>query len=146
MKLAHPLDDGLAGFLIGGDAERWVFGDELGQRDAELFLIGLRFRFNRDLDDRIGEFHFFQDHGLLRIAQRVAGAYFFQAGQRDNVAGIGLLDVFAVIGMHQQHAADALFAVFGRVHHAGAAFELARIDAAEGDGADERIVHDLERQ
>ncbi len=146
MQLAHALDDGLAGFLVGMDAERRILGDELGQRDAELLLVGLRLRLDSDLDHRIGEFHLFQDHRLLRIAQRVAGAHLLEARQRHDVAGEGFLDVFAVVGVHQQHAADALFAFLGRVHHAGAAFELARIDAAEGDGADERIVHDLECQ
>ena len=82
--------------------------------------------------------------GFLRIAQRVAGARFLQAGQRDDVAGVGFLDVFAVVRMHQQHAADALLALARRVDDAGAAGQHARIDAAEGDGADERIVHDLE--
>ena len=48
--------------------------------------------------------------------------------------------------MHQQHAADALFALFGRVDDAGAARQRARIDAAEGDGADEGVVHDLEAE
>ena len=48
--------------------------------------------------------------GLFGVAQRVAGARFLQARQRDDVAGIGFLDVFAVVGMHQQHAADALLA------------------------------------
>jgi hypothetical protein len=84
--------------------------------------------------------------GLLRIAQRIAGADFLEARQRDDVAGEGFLDVFAVVGMHQQHAADAFLAVARRIDHAGAAFERAGIDAAEGDGADERIVHDLERK
>ena len=46
--------------------------------------------------------------------------------------------------MHQQHAADAFLAVLGGVHRAGAALELARIDAAKSNGADKRIVHDLE--
>ena len=130
--------------LIGRDAERRILGRELRQRDAELLLVGLRLRLDRDLDDRIGEFHLLQDHRLLRIAQRVAGAHFLQAGQRDDVAGIGFLDVLAVVGVHQQHAADALLAVLGRVDHAGAALERAGIDAAEGDRADERVVHDLE--
>jgi hypothetical protein len=62
--------------------------------------------------------------GLIRIAQRVAGAGFLEAGQRDDVAGIGFLDVFAVVRMHQQHAADALFLVARRVQHAGAALSL----------------------
>ena len=75
MKLAHPLNDGLAGFLIGVDPERGIFGHELGERYAELFLVGFRLRLDRDLDDRIGEFHLFQDHRFLRIAQRIAGAH-----------------------------------------------------------------------
>ena len=57
---------------------------------------------------------------------------------------IGFLDVFAVVRMHQQHAADPLLALLGRVDHAGAARQRAGIDAAEGDGADEGVVHDLE--
>jgi hypothetical protein len=48
--------------------------------------------------------------GLQRIAQRVAGAV-LEAGQSDDVAGKSLLDVFAVVRMHQQHAADTLFLV-----------------------------------
>ena len=146
MQFAHPLEDGLAALLIGGNAERRILGGELGQRDAELFLVGLRFRLDRDLDDRIGEFHLLEDHRLLRIAQRVAGAHFLEARQSDDVAGIGFLDVFAVVRMHQQHAADPFLALFRRVDHAGAAGERAGIDAAEGDRADKGIVHDLERE
>ena len=84
--------------------------------------------------------------GFCRIAQRVAGAGILQAGQRDDVAGERFLDVLAVIGVHQQHAADALFLVLGRVEHRRAGLDLAGIDAAEGDRADERIVHDLEAE
>ena len=46
--------------------------------------------------------------------------------------------------MHQQHAADALLAVARRIDDAGTRQQRAGIDAAEGDGADERVVHDLE--
>ncbi len=80
----------------------------------------------------------------MRIAERVAGAHLPEPGERDNVAGIGLLDVLAIVGMHQQHPADALLAVLGGIDHARPALETARVDAAERDGADERIVHDLE--
>ena len=146
MQFAHALQDGLAGFLIGRDAERRVLGGELGQRDAELLLVGLRLRLDGDLDDRLGELHLFEDHRLLQIAQRVAGAGVLQARQRDDVAGVGFLDVLAVVGVHQQHAADALFLVLGRVEHRGAGLDLAGIDAAEGDRADERVVHDLEAE
>ena len=108
MQLAHALEDGLADLLVGRDAERRVLGGQLGQRHAQLLLVGLGLRLDRDLDDRIGEFHLLEDHRLLRIAQRVAGAGVLEAGERDDVAGVGFLDVLAVVGMHQQHAADAL--------------------------------------
>ncbi len=146
MQLAHALQDGLPRFLIRGDAEGRIFGGKLLQGDAELFLVGLGFRLDRDLDDRIGELHALQDHRLGRIAKRIAGADFLQAGERDDVAREGFLDVLAVVGMHQQHAPDALFLVTRRIQHAGAGLELAGIDAAEGQRADERVVHDLERQ
>ena len=84
--------------------------------------------------------------GLAGIAQRVAGGDVLEAGKRDDVAGIGFLDVLAVIGVHQQHAADALFLVLHRVEQGRAGLDLAGIDAAEGQRADERVVHDLEGQ
>ncbi len=122
---AHPLEDGLAGFLVGRDAEGRILGRELGERDAELLLVGLRFRLDRDLDDRVREFHLLEDHGLGRIAERVAGAGILEAGQRDDVAGEGFLDVLAVIGVHEQHAADALALVTRGVQHVGTGFDLA---------------------
>src|ERR1700722_3395076 len=82
--------------------------------------------------------------GFAGGARRAPGGGFLEAGQGDDVARIGFLDVLAVVGVHQQHAADALLAVARRVDDAGAARERARGDAAECDRADERIVHDLE--
>ena len=82
--------------------------------------------------------------GLHRIAERVAGADVLEAGESDDVAGISFLDVLAVVRVHQKHAADALLLVAGRVQHRRTGLDLARIDAAEGDGADEGVVHDLE--
>ena len=67
-------------------------------------------RLDRDLDDRLGEFHALEHDRVARIAERVAGGGVLEAGQRDDVAGAGFLDVLAVVGMHQQHAADALAA------------------------------------
>ena len=85
-----------------------ILGGKPRQRHAQLLLVALGLRLDRDLDDRIGEFHPLEDDRLLRIAERVAGARLLEAGQRDDVAGKGFLDVLAVVGMHQQHAADAL--------------------------------------
>ena len=115
VELAHALQDGLARFLIGRDAEGRVLGRELRQRDAELLLVGLRLRLDGDLDHRLRELHPLEDHGLLRIAERVAGADVLEAGERDDVAREGLLDVLAVVGVHQQHAPDALLLLARRV-------------------------------
>ena len=131
-------------FLVGLDAERRIFGGQAIEREAHLFLVALGLRLDRDLDDRLGEFHALEDDRLQRVAERVAGGGFLEAGQRDDVAGEGLVDVFTRIGVHLQHAADALALFLDRVVERGALFELARIDAAEGERADERVVHDLE--
>ena len=55
--------------------------------------------------------------GWAGSRQRVAGGRVLQAGERDDVAGARFLDVLAVVGMHQQHAADALAVVLDRVQH-----------------------------
>ena len=144
MELAHPLDDGLAALLIGGDAEARILGGQAREGDAHLLLVGLGLGLDRDLDDRIGELHPLEDDRRVRRAQRVAGGRVLEAHERDDVAGKGFLDVLAVVGVHQQHAADLLLLVLDRVDHGRGAVELARIDAGEGQGADERVGHDLE--
>src|SRR6476620_10234317 len=144
MQLAHAFDDGLAGFVVHRDAERRFFLGEAMQRDTELLLVTLGLRLDRDLDDRVGKFHPLEDHGLYRIAQGVAGGHVLEARERHDVAGIGLLDVLAVIGVHQQHAADTLLLVFHRIEQSRAGFHLAGINAAEGKRAHEGVVHDLE--
>ena len=132
-------------FLIGRDAEgRILLARGADSACAHLLLVGLGLRLDRDLDDGIGEFHALEHDRLVGIAQRVAGRRVLQAGQRDDVAGARFLDVFAVVRMHQQHAADALAVVLDRVEHAGAGSQHARIDAHEGQRADERVGHDLE--
>ena len=114
-------------------------------RDAHLLLVGLGLGLHRDLDDRIGEFHPLEDDRGIGRAQRIAGGGVLETRQRDDVAGIGNLDVLAVVGMHQQHAADLFLLVLDRVG-LRRGLELARVDAGEGQRADERVVHDLERQ
>src|SRR5208337_398019 len=73
MKLPHPLDNGLAAFGIGRNAEGGVFLSEPVEGHAHLFLVGLRLRLNRDLDNRIRELHAFQNYLIARIAEGVAG-------------------------------------------------------------------------
>ena len=144
MKFAHALHDGLARFEIGLDAEGRIFGGKPRQTLGHLLLVGLRLGFHRDLDHRVGEGHGFQHHRLLRIAQRVPGGGFLEPCQRDDVAREGLVDFLAVVGVHHHHPADALFLALRRVQHLVALLQDTRVDAGEGERADERVVHDLE--
>ena len=146
VELAHPLDDRLARFMVAGHAERRILASETIERDAHLLLVGLGLGLHRDLDDGIGEFHPLEDDRGIGRAQRIAGGRVLETRQRDDVARIGDLDVLAVVGMHQQHAADLFLLVLDRVRDLRRGLELARIDAREGQRADERVVHDLERQ
>ncbi len=82
--------------------------------------------------------------GFKRRAQRVAGGDVLKADERDDVAGVRFLDVLAVVGVHQEHAPDLLALVLDRVQHHRRRLELARIDAREGQRADESVGHDLE--
>ena len=117
-------------FFVGLDAEGRILGGEAMQRQAHLFLVALGLRLDGDLDDRLGELHALQDDRVQRIAKRVAGGGVLEAGQRDDVAGEGFLDVGARIRMHLQHAADALLLALHRIVERDALGELARIDAA----------------
>ena len=144
MQFAHARDDGLTGFFVRTDAERRVFGSQAVEGEAHLFLVGLGLRLDSDGDNRIREFHALENNRLQRIAERVARRGFLQARDRDDVAGKGFLDVFAGVRMHLQHAADALALFLDGVHQGNAGFQLAGINAAEGQRADERVVHNLE--
>ena len=144
MQFTHAGDDRLAALFVGLDAEGRILGSEAVEREAHLFLVALGLRLDRDLDDRIGEFHALQDDRLQRVAERVARGDVLEACQSDDVAGKRLIDVFTRVRMHLEHAAQTLLLVLHRVLQRGALRDLARIDAAEGERTDEWIVHDLE--
>ena len=97
-----------------------------------------------EIDDGLGEVHFFENDGLGWIAQRFAGAGILEALQSNDVASKGFFDFFAIIGVHQIHAARALFLIARRVRERHALLELTRVDAAERNRAYMLKAHDLE--
>ena len=113
---------------------------------AELVLVGLRLGLDGDLDDRLGEGHRLEDDGVLGIAQRVAGEGVLEADRGGDVAGVDLVDLLAVVGVHLEHAPDALLAALAGVVDVRAGLERARVDAEEGQLADEGVGGDLEGQ
>ena len=115
VELAHAGDDGLAGLLVGADAERRVLVGQRLERLAELVLVVLGLRLDRDVDDRLGEHHPLEDDRVAAVAERVAGGGVLEAEAGDDVAGHGDVEVFALVGVHQQDAAEALALLLGGV-------------------------------
>ena len=127
-------------------AERRVFLGQAAQRDAHLFLVGLGLGLDGLRDHRLGEHHPLERDDRIRIAQRLAGGHFLQAHAGGDVAGEDFLDLFALVGVHLQDPADALLLAADRVVDRVARLQHARVDAHEGQLADERVGHQLERQ
>src|SRR5581483_9522706 len=146
VQLAHAGDDDLAGLQVGLHVERRILRAQLLQPDDELLLIRFGLRFDRERDDRRGEVHRLEHDRVLLVAQRIAGRHALQTNGRRDITRVDLFDLFALVRVHLEQAADALGALLGRVVDALACRELARVDAEERQLTDERIGHDLERQ
>ena len=93
-----------------------------------------------------GKIHALENDPVGRIRERVARGRVLEADDGDDVAGEGLVDLLAAVGVHLEHAADALALLLDRVLEHRAGFDVARIDAAEGQRAHVRVVGDLERE
>ena len=141
-----PGDEGLGRLRVGVDAEGRVLLGQALQGERELVLVGLRLRLDLDLDDGLRERHRLEDDLVVRIGQGVAGEGVLEADGRGDIAGVDLVDLLAVVGVHLEQAPDALLLALGRVHHIGAGLELARVDPEERQLADERVGGDLEGQ
>ena len=127
MQLAHALNNGLPALGIARNTEARVFRRQTLQRRRHLVVVRLRFRFDRNLDNRIREFHPLEDDRLASVAKRIARGHSFKARDGNDVAGTGLFDIFAAIGMHQKHTTNALFLIFDGVLDTVASAERAGI-------------------
>ena len=144
VQLAHARDEGLARLRVRVDAEGRVLLGQALQGDGQLVLVGLRLGLDLDLDDRLGEGHRLEDDRVVRIGQRVAGEGVLEADGGGDVAGVDLLDLLAVVGVHLEDAPDALLLALDRVEDVRAGLERARVDPEEGELAHERVGGDLE--
>ena len=113
---------------------------------AHLFLVVLGLRLDRHRDDRIRERRRLEQDRKILIAKRVARGDVLDADDRGDVTGVTGVDVFALVGLNLNQAADALALVRARIVNRVALGELAGIDAEENELADERIAPELERE
>ena len=70
------------------------------------------------------------DRGAIR-ADRIAGTGGLQTHGGADVTRQDLLDLFALVGVHLDEPANALFLVLGRVEDRIAGVQLARVDPKE---------------
>src|SRR5690606_2127822 len=146
VQLAHTADDGLAGLLVRVNLEGRVLLGQALDRDAELLLVALRLGLDGDLDDRGREVHGLQDHRVLVVGQRLTGGGLLQAHDGDDVTGAHRLDLLTLVGVHAVDLADALLLALHGVQHLGAGLQTAGVHADEGELAEVRVAHDLERE
>ena len=131
---------------VGLHPEGRVLGLQLAQALAQLLLVGLGARLDRERDDRLGEDHRLEHDRLLLVADRVARRDAAEADGGGDVARVDFLDLLALVRVHLEETADALGLALGRVVDHRARGHHARVDADEGELADERVGHDLERE
>ena len=120
VQLAHARDLGLAGLLVGAHLERRVLLGETTERRRHLLLVDLRLGLDRDLDDGLGEDDVLEVDRRVGGGERVAGDHLLDAHRRGDVAGVDLLDLLALVGVHHQDAPDPLGAPAADVEHARA--------------------------
>ena len=144
MQFAHAGDDGLPGLLVGAHAEGRVLVGQLHEALAQTVLVDLGLGLDGHEDDRLGELDGLEHDGAALVAEGVARGRDLEAHSRRDVAGEHLGDVFAVVGVHLQDAADPLLLVLVGVVDVRARFERARVHPEVRELAHEGVGHDLE--
>ena len=108
VQLAHAADDRLAGLLVGVDLERRVLVGERAERLAQLVLVDSWSSARSRRRSPARGTPSARARSGARVAQRVTGGRLLEPEAGDDVAREHDVDVFAVVRVHAQDAADAL--------------------------------------
>jgi hypothetical protein len=92
VQLAHALEDLLAGLGILVEPERRILLAHLAEDLDHLLLVGARLGLDREAEHRLARVDPLEEHGLLRITQRVAGRREPEAGEQRDLARLGDVD------------------------------------------------------
>ncbi len=83
---------------------------------------------------------------MFFITESIARCGVFQSHRGRDIAGINLIDIFSVIGVHQQDPAETLAHALRRVHDRLARLQRTGVHAEEAQSSDIGVGHDLEGQ
>ena len=144
VEFAHAGDDGLVGFRIGVYFEGRIFFCQSLKSIAHLFLVSFGLWFNSNGNDRIREFHFFEDDRMIYIAEGIAGGDILEADCCSDIAGVSAVDFLTMICMHLKDTANAFFLSFGGVQNVGALVHDTGVYTEECQFTNEWVSHDLE--
>ena len=146
MQLTHTCDDGLTRLVIRVCTERRIFFSKFCQSFTHLTLTSLGLRLDRQFDNRLWEFHGFQNNRMLLITNSITGCSDLKPYCRSNITGIYFIQLCSLVGMHLQDTSHTLFLVLCRIQHIGTGVDRSGIHTEECQFADKRIGHDLECQ
>ena len=146
MQLAHTGNNGLCGFRIRVYLKGRIFFRQFLKGNAHLFLVGFCLGFNRNGDNRLREYHGFQDNRGFFIAKGIAGRCKLQAYSRSNVPGVRFRNFFPVVGMHQQDTSHTFPFIFGRVINIGTGSDHTGIYPEESQFANKGVGSNFECQ
>ena len=146
MQLAHARNDGLCCFRISMNTESRIFFCQFLKGNAHLFLVSFSFRFNRNGDYRIREYHGFQNDRSFFVAESIAGSGIFQTYCCCNITGINHVDFLTMVGMHLQDTANTLSLTFGRVVNVRTGAESTGVHTEESKFTNKRVSHNFESQ
>ena len=128
------------------NAESRIFFCQFLKSNAHFFLVSFSFRFNRNGDYRIREYHGFQNDRSFLVTESIAGSSIFQTYCCCNVAGINHINLFTVVSMHLQDTADTFSLTFGRVVNIRTGAESTRVHTEESEFTNKRVSHNFESQ
>ena len=117
MKLSHTRKNRLSRLFVRMHPKSRIFLKELLERHTHLLLVGLGFRFDRDIDDRLRKGDCFEYDRFLRITQRISGSRHLHSDQGSDVSGTEFFDFLPMIGVHPNDTTDTFLLILGRVQH-----------------------------
>ena len=144
VDLAHSREELLARLRVTPQDERRVLLGEAPQRGADLLLVALRLRRDREAHHGLGEVDLRQLELAFRVEQQVTGRGLLQLRDGADVSLPELLRGVVVLALEDQQRAYALLRAGAGVHDSRIRGERPGEDAEEVDAARERVGDGLE--